>query len=140
MDFGLRDRFLRLWAEYFDGAALPVCFYYSDDEACGRYLRPNEGHACLIGQLAGVRRGETLCVDRDSVGCAGGKRYLGFARDVMPEFEYFLSCGIPGKFEGERYKKSPEIVRESMKSWPYMEAPARYGVFKRVRGRIQPSS
>jgi len=30
----------------------------------------------------------------------------------MPHFEYFLSCGIPGKLEGERYKKSPELVKE----------------------------
>jgi len=24
---------------------------------------------------------------------------------------YFLSCGLPGTVEGERYKKSPELVR-----------------------------
>jgi hypothetical protein len=50
----------------------------------------------------------------------------------MPDFEYFLSCGIPGKMEGERYKKSPEIVKESMKRhMPVMKAPGRYIVFKR---------
>lgn len=49
----------------------------------------------------------------------------------MPNFEYFLSCGIPGKLEGERYKKSPELVNEIMKSWPEFKAPAKYIVFKR---------
>ena len=56
---------------------------------------------------------------------------LGFSADVMPHFEFFLSCGIPGKVEGERYKKSPEIVRESMRRVESFDAPARYAVFKR---------
>jgi hypothetical protein len=66
------------------------------------------------------------------VGCPGGKRYLGFAENLMPDFEYFLSCGIPGKLEGERYKKSPEMVKEYMqKHAPATKAPAKYIVFKR---------
>jgi len=49
----------------------------------------------------------------------------------MPNFEYFLSCGIPGKLEGERYKKSPEMVMEIMKQIPVFKAPAKFIVFKR---------
>jgi hypothetical protein len=49
----------------------------------------------------------------------------------MPNFEYFLSCGIPGEVEGERYKKSPEMVEEVMKNLPQFKAPGRYIVFKR---------
>ena len=49
----------------------------------------------------------------------------------MPEFEYFLSYGIPGKIEGERYKKSPELVRETMKRQPAFTAPGAFIVFKR---------
>ena len=131
MDICIRDKFTRLWAKYFDGAGLPICFYYTDDEASRRYLRPAKGHMCLIGQLASVCEGETLAVDRDSIGCHGGRRYLGFTREVMPDFEYFLSCGIAGKLEGERYKKSPEIVRKTMQSYPVFDAPAQYAVFKR---------
>ena len=33
--------------------------------------------------------------------------------------------------EGERYKKTPEIVRELMKQAPDFEAPAKYIIFKR---------
>ncbi len=131
MDIAFRDTFLRLWEKYFNGAALPICLYYTDDDACREYLRPAKGHVCLIGQLARVRRGKVLSVERDSLGCAGGARYLGFSADVMPHFEYFLSCGIPGKLEGERYKKSPEIVREAMHRTGSFDAPARYAVFKR---------
>jgi hypothetical protein len=49
----------------------------------------------------------------------------------MPNFEYFLSCGIPGKLEGERYKKSPELVKEAMKKAPQFDAPGKFIVFKR---------
>ncbi len=38
---------------------------------------------------------------------------------------------VPGKLEGERYKKSPEIVKELMKIVPKFKAPARQIVFKR---------
>jgi uncharacterized protein (DUF169 family) len=53
---------------------------------------------------------------------------------MRPNFEYFLSCGIPGEMEGERYKKSPELVREVMKRMPQFKAPARFIVFKRWDG------
>jgi hypothetical protein len=48
-----------------------------------------------------------------------------------PNFEYFLSCGIEGEMEGERYKKSPEIVRQLMENSPRFDAPENYIVFKR---------
>jgi hypothetical protein len=86
---------------------------------------------CLIGALSHVRKGRSLCFNVDSIGCTGGKRYLGFTTNLRSEFEYFLSCGIPGKMEGERYKKTPEIVKESMMYWPKFEAPAKFTIFKR---------
>lgn len=85
----------------------------------------------MIGALSDVRKGKSLCFDIGSVGCFGGKRYLGFAEKIRPDFEYFLSCGIPGELEGERYKKSPELVRELIKNSPVFKAPAQYVVFKR---------
>jgi hypothetical protein len=48
----------------------------------------------------------------------------------MPGFEYFLSCGIPGKLEGERYKKTPEIVKTLMAKAPKFRAPGKFIVFK----------
>ena len=131
MDTSLRDKFTRLWDKFFNGAPLPICFYYTDDLAGRQVLAPAKGHTCFVGQLARVRAGETLVFDGESLGCMGGKRYLGFTQDVMPNFEYFLSCGIPGRLEGERYKKSPQIVREVMKRYPALPAPARYVVFAR---------
>lgn len=131
MDMTLRADFLQLWKEHFPGAELPIAFYYGDD--CGdleTLVRPEEWR-CLIAQLNDVRRGETLAFDTDSFVCAGGKKYSGFTQDLRPNFEYFLSCGIPGQMEGERYKKSPQIVRDLMGHWPTFVAPARYLIFKR---------
>jgi hypothetical protein len=49
----------------------------------------------------------------------------------MPGFEYFLSYGIPNRLEGERYCKTPELVKEIMKNTPIFKAPGRFIVFKR---------
>lgn len=130
MDISFRDRFMKRWEEHFKGSGLPICFYFTDQPVPDP-LPPPKAHLCLMGQLARVFKGEALCFDRDSLGCFGGKRYLGFSQELSPDFEHFLSCGIPGKLEGERYKKSPEIVREMMKAAPAFRAPARFIVFKR---------
>ena len=42
-----------------------------------------------------------------------------------------MSCGIPGKLEGERYKKSPELVGQYLQECPPFAAPGHYLVFKR---------
>jgi hypothetical protein len=131
MDRELRDKFQRLWAEYFPKAELPIAFYYTDDAAgLERAPEPHEHH-CVIADLGAVRKGESLCFGVTSLGCQGAKRYFGFSQVLMPGFEHFLSCGIPGKLEGERYKKSPEIVLELMKNAPVFIAPKEFIVFKR---------
>lgn len=131
MNMALKERFLSLWTKYFDGAQLPICLSYSEDNTYEQLLRPIKGRMCVIGQLATVFRGGDLAFVDETVGCPGGRRYLGFNQTLMPNFEFFLSCGIPGQLEGERYKKTPELVREFMKDTPIFPAPARYAVFKR---------
>ena len=110
---------------------MPIAFYYTDDPGSAELFRFSGEQPCFIGNLEAVRNGQSLCFDAKSVACFGGKRYLGFSQNLMPNFEYFLSCGIPGKLEGERYKKTPELVHELMKSAPVLAAPAKYAVFKR---------
>lgn len=131
MDLGIRDHFIGLWNEYFNGAELPITFYYTDDEGYAELVKPGAGPRCMIGHLTKVRHGESLAFNFDSVSCPGGKRYLGFTDVILPGFEYFLSCGKPGVMEGERYKKSPEIVRQVMERMPQLKAPAKFVVFKR---------
>jgi hypothetical protein len=132
MDAAFKNRFLTLWKKYFNDAELPITFYYTDEEGHAEAVKPGSVPRCIIGGLVKVQKGESLAFDVDAVGCSGGKRYLGFAEELMPNFEYFLSCGIPGEIEGERYKKTPEMVKEYMKQhMPVMKAPGRYIVFKR---------
>lgn len=131
MDRAFKNEFERKWDKYFPGAKLPVGFYYTDTRQEKSMLKPPKGHRCIIGDLASVRKGNTRCFDVHTIGCGGGRRYLGFENKQPPDFEYFLSCGIPGKLEGERYKKSPELVGEIMKRQPLFQAPAKYIVFKR---------
>ncbi len=131
MDMRLKEDFLVRWKKYFGGAELPIVFYYSSDEGAADGVTPPKGHRCFLADLAKIRQGKSLRFDLTAVGCYGGKRYLGFTKDVMPNFEYFLSCGIPGALEGERYKKSPELVREYEKRSTEFTAPARFIVVKR---------
>jgi len=131
MDMERKKKFLDLWKRYFNDTELPICFYYTDEEGCAEKVKPAEGWQCFIGALAKVRKGQSLCFDVNAIGCFGGKRYLGFTERMMPRFEYFLSCGIPGKLEGERYKKSPELVKEMQKHLPLFKARGRFIVFKR---------
>ena len=132
MDAAFKNKFLTLWKKYFNDAELPITFYYTDEEGHAEAVKPGSVPRCIIGGLVKVQKGESLAFDVDAVGCSGGKRYLGFAEELMPDFEYFLSCGIPDKMEGERYKKTPEMVKEYMKQhMPVMKAPGRFIVFKR---------
>jgi len=132
MDMALKEKFLKLWKKYFNETDLPITFYYANKAGNAEAVKPGSVPRCLIGALVKVRKGQSLAFDVDAVGCPGGKRYLGFAENLMPNFEYFLSCGIPGKMEGERYKKSPEMVKEYMqKHAPVMKAPGKYIVFNR---------
>jgi len=131
MDIEVKEQFNLLWNKYFNNVELPITFYYTNEVGHARLVKPGSVPRCVIGALSRVRRGSSLCFDVDSVGCPGGKRYLGFAEEIMPNFKYFLSCGIPGELEGERYKKSPELVEEAMKHWPVFKAAGNFIVFKR---------
>jgi uncharacterized protein (DUF169 family) len=131
MDMKLKDDFISLWRKYFKSAELPITFYYSENAEHAQLVKPGSLARCVIGALVEVRKGRSFSFDVNSIGCSGGKKYLGFAEDIRQDFEYFLSCGIAGELEGERYKKTPELVRETMKDWPAFRAPAPFVVFKR---------
>ena len=131
MNISIKDKFRTLWTRFFNNAELPITFYYTNEEGHAELVKPDSAPRCVIGALAEVRNGRSLYFNVDSIGCPGGRRYLGFTEEIMPDFEHFLSCGIPGKLEGERYKKSPELVKELMNYMPKIEVPGRFIVFKR---------
>lgn len=130
MERGLRERFMAAWGRYFPGAELPIAFWYTDGDAGVPLAEASEIDRCLMANLAKVRAGTPMRFGVDSIGCPGGRRYCGFSETLMPRFNYFLSYGIPGKLDGERYKKTPELVAEVMARAPKLNAPATSIVFK----------
>ncbi|MDH7594151.1 MAG: DUF169 domain-containing protein [Methanomicrobiales archaeon] len=94
-------------------------------------VMPPKDWRCIVCDLARVRRGKSLAFDGDSISCSGAKYYMGYTRERRPEFRYFLSCGKPGEVEGERYKRSPEIVDEMDRSAEHLHAEGRCYIFKR---------
>ncbi len=131
MDLSLKERFLKLWNSNFPGAELPLTYFYTDEEGRGEPPSATKGFHCVICDLAEAREGTPLAFAPRDLGCGGAMRYFGFTDRLRPNFEYFLSCGIPGELEGERYKKNPELVREQFRHQPPVQAPGKYIVFKR---------
>lgn len=131
MNIDLRDHFIAQWERYFGNAELPIAFYFSDEIDDADVIPANKEWSCFICDLAPVRKGSNLSFNKDSLGCSGARRYLGYSDKMRPNFEYFLSCGIPGKMEGERYKRTPKMVNELMKNHQPIPADEKNIVFKR---------
>ena len=125
MDTRWHQQFIDRWHLYFGDAPLPVALWYSDHPVLEAAPSPPE-RRCFVDALMEVVHGRPLAFDEPSVGCPGGKRYLGFTQTLSPTIHYFLSCGIPGRLEGERYKKTPEMARRAIDRIPPFTAPARY--------------
>lgn len=131
MDIAIKDRFISLWRKYFNTAEFPITFYYSEREGHAETVKPGSIARCINGAIFEVRKGRSLSFNAGAIGCPGGRKFLGYTETIRPDFEYFISCGIPGKMAGERYKKSPELVKEIMREWPDIKAPASHIIFKR---------
>jgi hypothetical protein len=131
MDLKIRDRFIEQWEKYFGSSELPITCYYGDDHDTAEKVKRSDKWSCLIAELARVRKGISLSYDEAALGCGGAKRFLGYTNVIRPKFEYFLSCGIPGEMEGERYIRTPEMVREIQKDQKQLPVGGRNIVFKR---------
>lgn len=131
MDTKFSTHFTRQWNKYFAGAELPIAYFYTDHPSQADLDASQSVERCLIGNLMRVRQSYPFVYSAKTQGCSGGKRYTGFSQTLRPKFEYFLSCGIPGELEGERYKRNPSLVKQYMLQHPPFEAPAKYMVFKR---------
>lgn len=131
MDPEFKSYFISRWQNYFPDTDLPIGYLYTEQPLESDLEETFVEHRCLIGNLERVRKGFPFVYQKNTPGCSGGKRYSGFSDSFHPKFEYFLSCGIPGELEGERYKKTPELVQEYLKNSLSFEAPNHSLVFKR---------
>ena len=126
----LKEQFLNLWKKYFGVAELPITFYYTNDDGGAEKAVKPSGRSCLICELTKVRNGRSLYYNMDSLACGGARRYLGYTSKMRHGFEYFLSCGND-QLEGERYIRTPEMVKEFMKNQKTLPIDGKNIVFKR---------
>ncbi len=131
MDVTIKEDFINRWKKYFKSAGLPLALFYSDNlKGNTPVKKPNEWR-CVICDFRNAINGKDLYFGKDSLGCSGGMRYCGFADQIRPGIEYFLSYGIKGEMEGERYLKTPEIARKAIADFPSFKASGKYFVVKR---------
>lgn len=112
----------------------PVAVLWSDEFPAGA-ITPGKKHEdkCVVALARRVaEEGVTAVISRDNYGCRGAGFHLGFVEQLFPNFNYFLSCGIPGKVRGEGYKKTPELVEAFLKEYRPLKAPADYCIMKPV--------
>jgi uncharacterized protein (DUF169 family) len=125
----------RLWKQFQEIVGLreyPLGAYYTNDKPEGYTPKPGI-QTCMIGYLQRTRQnGETVYFDKEHFGCPGGAYYMGFLESPRPNLEYFLSCGIPGQMDGERYVKTPDLAKEFIAKRKPSLAPAAYCVFKPI--------
>ena len=110
----------------------PIGFYYTDTEPLGAVYPKKKGRVCIYPFLNQARRGKTVYFSKEWRVCRGGAFYLGYKKALMKGIGCFLSNGIPGRLEGERFKKTPELGDETVGCFKYVPAGGDYIVFKPV--------
>jgi uncharacterized protein (DUF169 family) len=129
----------------------PLGIYYTDTEPAGgfspkpRQLPSAEAEArgevdfgavfadfsCVMSHVWRARRQKTAAwFDRERQGCLGGAFYLGYLKPQLNVIAHYVSTGIPGVMEGERYLATPADVHRFFQTVDPRPAPARFCVFK----------
>ena len=124
-----RDKFIRLWAQYFNQSELPITFQYADSNQDVPVYDAPPSHRCIIAQLLKVRHGESICMQPHSVPCIGGKRYMMFTDSMPKDFECYISHYPDGR--GERYKLHPAQVKHFWDNLPKLPTRGDHVIFKR---------
>jgi hypothetical protein len=88
-----------------------IAVYDSDDTGAFRPLVKSGGHNCCFAYYGRWLKGDTLVLTGEANGCPGGLYHLGLRDSIVPDIEYFLTCGTEER-RGEGLKVSPEIAGE----------------------------
>ncbi|RJX28702.1 MAG: hypothetical protein C4525_15765 [Desulfarculus sp.] len=92
-----------------------------------------ESFSCVMGTIWRARRKQAAAYfDVERFGCPGGAFYLGFLGPQTDTIVYYVSTGVPGRLEGERYFDSPEACRCFFETIDPLPAPARYCILKPI--------
>lgn len=89
--------------------------------------------SCVMGHIWRARRkGTAAYFSAERYGCPGGSFFLGFHKPQTRTIISYVSSGIPGWSEGERYCESPEALAEVFDIIDPVPARAKYCVVKPV--------
>ena len=92
-----------------------IAVYDSSDTEAFKPLVRSGGIDCCFMYYQRWLKGDTLVLTSEGKGCPGGLFHLGLRDSIMPNIEYFLTCGTE-ELRGEGLKASPEIAREMLKT------------------------
>ncbi len=91
----------------------------------------NANWCCVIGLIWRARKSKSAAfVDGEHFGCLGGAFYLGYLKPQLDGIAAYISTGIEGYMEGERYLDSPESARRFFNLIDPAAAPAQHCIFK----------
>jgi uncharacterized protein (DUF169 family) len=121
----------------------PVAVILADEKPLAALQFKEGSWGCVASTMVAVARGKTAVFDRKSFGCPGGGVGLGFGdqyRQCNMAIDDLLSNGneeVAARMqrrskmaEGERFFKSPEVVRRWVDSLPMTDVDAEYVVMK----------
>jgi uncharacterized protein (DUF169 family) len=139
----------------------PVAIIWSDEKPEDAAQFKKDKWGCVMMLFAQAAKGRTAVFDRETFGCFGGGTGLGFENQYENFtggeecFYYFLSTGLENDKEkkklidaekdtlrsesyenfmyGERYVKSPELVKKYVKRLPLISLPTKYVIFKPLK-------
>lgn len=101
-------------------ADLPIVFWYSDSPIA----KTEKINGCFFKAMDTVKRGESISLSIETMGCGGGKFYAGFT--PMPEHvPNFVS-------KTEKYKQTPEMVLDFVDNLSLEPANKPYLNFSRI--------
>jgi uncharacterized protein (DUF169 family) len=87
--------------------------------------------SCVIGKIWLARKKRSIAwFGREHFGCLGGAYFLGFMPEQLEFNVHYVSTGIPGVLEGERYLSSPSVTRQFYTGIAPRPAPKDFCVFK----------
>ena len=113
--------FIENYREAFgENAQLPLLFGYGDTPVA----QTAKIGGCFFKGLQAAREGTPVALSTDVIGCGGGKLYTGFS-DMPERVPNFVSLT-------EKYKRTPEMVADYVKSLEMPRATKRYLNFIRA--------
>jgi uncharacterized protein (DUF169 family) len=128
-------------------ASSPIAVILTDEKPEAALQFKEGGWGCVAANMLGVSKGKTAVFDRQSYGCPGGGVGLGFGNAYEQRcfaIDKLLSTGDPEAAkqyragshmaEGERFFKTPELVRQWLSRLPITEVPTEYVVMKPLEG------